>query len=205
MFETWTRNVSSNARRCTLESIRCVVPRATMAALAVGLAISTLAAPSAALAAPQFPLPPTDPAPLVPISPGGSRPDLTPFLFQSNTDVQPGQAVYFSITNRNIGTAPAGASRTVMGLAKEFSQVQVDFAPGSTCTVQYNNAGWLPGWWVKCDAGSLGAGQNRVIRVTAIAPTTPGGYKVLAESDANGQVAESNESNNTKSVTLNVQ
>jgi len=175
--------------------------------LALGLLATVLVNPSAALAASRNPGGPgtIDPGPANPgpVAPSG-QPDLAAFLYQSNVDVQPGQAVYFSATIRNKGNASAAGFRTLVALDSHYTNVHVDSALGSTCTIQYESGGWLPGYWAVCDGGPLPAGQERIIRINAIAPSTPGPYATIAEADSQGTVAESNESNNSARVTLTV-
>jgi subtilase family serine protease len=109
----------------------------------------------------------------------GSRPDLViSGLTSSPGEPQHGTTATLTATVKNQGRANAGASQT-------------EFFDGTTSLGIVNTAGLAPG---------------RSVQVSLMwtTPNQKGSHTIKAIADRNNVVAESNESNNTKSITVKV-
>jgi len=186
-----------NSRHLTARFAQRASKAFTVAALAVGLT-ATVFAPNAAFAAGSTSLNPSKPVPsLVGV-------DLQTQVFRLGTDVQKGENFGFVSLITNKGTMPASNVKVVIGVATAFNTVTVTDAAGFKCSSQYSASGFLPGTWITCTGGQLGAGQTAQIVVSATAGQTAGTFNMFGQVDPGNTIDEYNEGNNADSLPIRI-
>jgi subtilase family serine protease len=115
------------------------------------------------------------------------RPDLAVTSLTAPSAALAGSAISIAETTKNQG-GPAAASTTRYYLSANSTWEATDVPLGSRSV----------------PALLAGASDSATFSLTIPANTATGGYYILARADADGQVAESNESNNTKAAVIHV-
>lgn len=115
-------------------------------------------------------------------------PDLVVAALSAPGSANPGASISVSQTTKNQGTAPAAGSTTAVYLSTNNVVDAGDTLLGSRSV-----------WSLAAGASSAG-----FTTVTIPASTVAGAYYVIARADADGAVAESNETNNTAATSLSI-
>ncbi len=115
-------------------------------------------------------------------------PDLIDFALSAPTSTTAGATISVTDTAKNAGGGAAGASTTKFYLSNNFTFDAADQLIGSRSVVA-----------LAPNATNVGAAS-----ITIPAGTAPGLYYIIAVADADGEVAETAETNNTRALAIRI-